>query len=729
MTPDRIDALAIAALVTIVDWAARALVVAAIVALGLAVLRVRRAAVRHAIWTTVLVASLAMPALSVVLPPLRWALPIVSPSAWLSLEHTRPGPASPKAATVPAVASAPGVDLAPAIRADGLVTGAGRASPPPALSVSWPVIALGIYVIGVLVLVGRIGLGWRLAHRLLRAAPLIEETEPLARLRRATETAGLRRVPQLAETHLTVVPMTLSVTRPVVVLPTDWPAWNAATLQAVLVHEVAHIARRDALVQHLSVVYRAVFWFSPFAWWLRRGLTTLAEDASDEAVLESGVDRASYAEIVLGFFAALRTTRRRAHWPAIAMAAGSGGTRRVERILAWVATRRRAVPAWMLLVMAVVPIGLVTVLAASLQPVVTSSLSIPSLEPPIVLDAVPAPIKPTNTTSPRPAKAPAQRGATPPDYRSMRIDGVMTDAVVRDAHGQPVTDLTASDFRLYEDGVEQKIDVFYAMAGGRSVTPGTADARAAGRIFMVFIDDMNIEPANRPVLLRTLETVRDVLSDDDLVGIVSTGHSSIQVDLAHDRGRVRFNEAIEKIRRAGQVPTETGAPRIAAGRDPRAIHTALRTATDLVARNTVAQDERKALLFISGGYEWNPFPLGTETVRYAGEFVADIAELIRAAGRGGWRFYTVNASGIVNASGTMASDSLDAIARGTGGFTISASDVGRGLQQVNALRQFYYVLGYATSNRDPAKVQRRIELRVSRPGVTMDYRAQYIYRK
>ena len=58
-----------------------------------------------------------------------------------------------------------------------------------------------------------------------------------------------------------------------------------AKLDAVIAHEVSHVVRRDALTQRLSLLHRAIFWFSPLAWWLDRHLAELAEQASDEAAL------------------------------------------------------------------------------------------------------------------------------------------------------------------------------------------------------------------------------------------------------------------------------------------------------------------------------------------------------------------------------------------------------------------------------------------------------------
>ena len=59
------------------------------------------------------------------------------------------------------------------------------------------------------------------------------------------------------------------------------PRWDLAKRRAVLAHEGAHVANRDFYVLLLASLNRAVFWFSPFAWWQLARLAELAEIISD----------------------------------------------------------------------------------------------------------------------------------------------------------------------------------------------------------------------------------------------------------------------------------------------------------------------------------------------------------------------------------------------------------------------------------------------------------------
>ena len=107
--------------------------------------------------------------------------------------------------------------------------------------------------------------------------------------------SGMAIVPSAAESEFISVPVTMGALRSTILLPAAWREWDEAKLNAVVAHEVSHVARHDAFTQRLSLLHRAIFWFSPLAWWLDRHLANLAEQASDEAALSWGADRKHYA--------------------------------------------------------------------------------------------------------------------------------------------------------------------------------------------------------------------------------------------------------------------------------------------------------------------------------------------------------------------------------------------------------------------------------------------------
>ena len=117
--------------------------------------------------------------------------------------------------------------------------------------------------------------------------------------------ASPRRNIRFLESELIHVPATVGFLRPVVLLPASWRQWSETKLQAVLAHELAHVRRADWLVITLAELNRAIYWFHPLAWFLRRRLSELAELNCDDAVLEAEGDRTQYACYLLEVAASL----------------------------------------------------------------------------------------------------------------------------------------------------------------------------------------------------------------------------------------------------------------------------------------------------------------------------------------------------------------------------------------------------------------------------------------
>src|SRR5262245_23411288 len=144
-------------------------------------------------------------------------------------------------------------------------------------------------------------------------------------------------------------------------------------------------------------------------------------------------------------------------------------------------------------------------------------------------------------------------------------NSVSQNIIPRDSKGQFVSDLRSDEIQVFEDGVLQKVTVFLPVIGGRpmgsvaTAAPPAASSGglilprtipppdASGRIFIVFIDDLHLLASMTPRTKDLLKQIRDTLvKDNDLVGFVSSGYSSIASDIQYDYQHKRFDEAIKK---------------------------------------------------------------------------------------------------------------------------------------------------------------------------------------
>jgi beta-lactamase regulating signal transducer with metallopeptidase domain len=418
--------------------AARALALAAAAGLALAAFRVKAISTRLFTWTAVLYAALAMPVLLWILPPMPIATPPLFQQALSSLRGNEvfggsreaPGtnnnsqfvaaerrqnaahgvsrgkltvetnqPQRGERSTLSNVSSSPTTETHP------ITSSSTRASIP------WTVIAAALYLSVASILLARFLIGLAYAGRLIRASQTIDD--PLV-----TRRLALTTTPRLAESELISVPVTMGAFRPTILLPAGWRAWSVTKLDAVLAHELSHVARRDPLTQRLSLLHRAIFWFSPLAWFLDRRLADLAEQASDEAALSCGTDRKHYARILLDFFEALHASPGRVWWQGVSMAKAGQAEQRVERILSW----KGSVAMHLKKSIAVVVVALaipVVYLAASAHP----AQHVPMIGAQFAQDQTPpaqqspAP-KSQPATTPSPAIAPTPDETTPPEPSS-----------------------------------------------------------------------------------------------------------------------------------------------------------------------------------------------------------------------------------------------------------------------------------------------------------------------
>jgi beta-lactamase regulating signal transducer with metallopeptidase domain len=160
--------------------------------------------------------------------------------------------------------------------------------------------SVGIWAVGVVLgLIGGVRGLWR-HRRAFADQPWHPEWWSDDRRRMLAENVGLRRFPAVRRSLFAPMPMVVGLWRPRIVMPEAAPeTWGQAQWEAVLLHEAAHIARRDqwaALAQRLAVV---LFWWCPLVYFLSRRLNQLRETICDDYALESCCDRLAFAELLV----------------------------------------------------------------------------------------------------------------------------------------------------------------------------------------------------------------------------------------------------------------------------------------------------------------------------------------------------------------------------------------------------------------------------------------------
>jgi beta-lactamase regulating signal transducer with metallopeptidase domain len=271
---------------------AKATLVLAAAALAAWALRRGSAARRHLVWTMAMGALLALPALSLGLPEWEPAL--------LAIDTLGAGAAAEGAAAPPG--------------------GAGTG-----------VVLAALWAAGALAVLARLALGLLGVRRVARDARAVTDPAWTAEVRALGARVGVRGPVRLLR-GAAAMPATWGIVRPTVLLPAEAQGWTDERRRVVLLHELAHVARRDCLTQLLATLCCAVYWFHPGAWWAARRMRVEREEACDDRVLASGGTRASdYAEHLLAVARAFRLPRPAA--PALAMARGSQLQARVMAVL------------------------------------------------------------------------------------------------------------------------------------------------------------------------------------------------------------------------------------------------------------------------------------------------------------------------------------------------------------------------------------------------------------
>ena len=262
------------------------------------------AAARHFVWTLALVAALVLPLVQLVVP--RWDLRVL---------------AVPPTYTGGVVLSEPwtgdaGEPALPSMSAASSDPDQARAR---SIDLSWLAVAMAVWVAGLAVALVRLAGGLAWVSRMTRDAGDIDDVRWTESRDRLAAALGITMPVAVKISPEATIPVTCGIWRPTILLPGDAARWPDERREVVLLHELAHVARRDCFVQALARLACAVHWFNPFAYVAAAELRAEQERAADDLVLASGTEPPVYADHLFELARTARSERYPA-WATVAMA-------------------------------------------------------------------------------------------------------------------------------------------------------------------------------------------------------------------------------------------------------------------------------------------------------------------------------------------------------------------------------------------------------------------------
>jgi VWFA-related protein len=326
------------------------------------------------------------------------------------------------------------------------------------------------------------------------------------------------------------------------------------------------------------------------------------------------------------------------------------------------------------------------------------------------------------------AQAPAPQ-QPPPIFRT-GAELVRVDVTVIDGRGRPVTDLTAADFVVEEDGIPQTIQSFKLLELDGHPLPGddvsltigsmahgnTEVAREDVRVFVVFWDEYHLLPF--PDARRMREALvtffRTMLGPSDLVAVMDPWTPMSHLRFTRDVGALDVEISRLQGRQGVLIPPRNGAeenhlqfptkvPMFRAQVAASALQSAMMHLGAL-------RDSRKSIIYVA-----REFAGGTQ----------DMQDLIRTAREANVVLYSVSPEGLRVQGSNFRTGFLAAIAHNSGGESFVTNDPRAAFKRVVTQASAYYLLGYSPSSPRHDGKFHRIHVRVKRSGVEVKARSGY----
>ena len=377
--------------------------------------------------------------------------------------------------------------------------------------------------------------------------------------------------------------------------------------------------------------------------------------------------------------------------------------------------------------------------------------------------------------------APQESTIQPPVTFRSEINYVEVDARVLDAQGAFVPGLTATDFQVMEDGKPQKVDAFsfINIPVERQARPLFAKAPIErdvadnitgydGRVYIIVLDDQHTHPLRSQRLKAAArQFVQRYMGANDTAAIVYTsGRTDVAQEFTNSQrrllasvdkfmGRKLRSSTLERLDEEARTRgTRQQGDRIDDPFDQERAMTArttLDSLRDLSNYLAGISGRRKAIIYFSEGVDYDIYDVFS-TSGGASAVLQASRDAVAAATRANVSIYGIDPRGLGAGSDDLievqdtpqdaslnlglssfgnevqrSQDSLRVLSNETGGFAVvNRNDMATAFERVVADNSAYYLLGYYSSNEKRDGRFRKIEVKVTRPGLSVRSRKGYV---
>ena len=454
----------------------------------------------------------------------------------------------------------------------------------------WRRSSCAIWAIGAIAVIARLLLGLVAVQWMSRRTVRVVDAPWLPLAMELAAELGITRRLRFLESARATMPMASGIFTPAVLMPEDANRWPLERLRIVLLHELAHVKRRDCLTHVVAQLACALHWFNPLVWMAARHVRTERERACDDLVLACGTRGPDYAEELLEIARVMRSGR----YPALlagatlAMAHRSQLEGRLIAILDPKLPRAGVSPARSLV--AAVAVACVLPPLAAMQPWTVTAAEAGVVEPSATEPAptpLPAPV-PQAAAAPRPEPAPAPQAPIDTGIRQQvtsQISQSISDSVAQEATVRAqaavqgaVQGAIQSDVQSQWQTTVQNV-IQGAVQGAVQGTNVQADGkRAAADPRMVAALTAALKDSDKEVretAMHALVQLRDPAVFEPLVQALKDSSPDVREQAAHGLAQLRDKRAVDPLMGALKDSNanvrEAAIHGLAQLRDPRAV--------------------------------------------------------------------------------------------------------------------------------------------------------------